>query len=294
MRIDRSCCLHYIRHIPRQKHTINQGDQFGRLTVLQCLRRQESPTGITRPMYECRCSCGNVKYLRCHHLTGGKVVSCGCLKDEKARDRSIHKVAPGDVFGWLTVVSEVPITKGARLPRRVICRCKCGVEKDFLVFLLFHGTSKSCGCRRESVSREKATTHGMTKTPTHRAWAEMLKRVRGQTSPERYKDRGITCCESWFKFENFLADMGEKPSTRCSLDRIDNSGNYEPSNCRWATDIEQANNKRNNRILSYRGNTYTMAELCRLSGQPYARLQMRITSGWSVEDAAEKPKGARA
>lgn len=104
-----------------------------------------------------------------------------------------------------------------------------------------------------------------------------------------YGGRGITICERWNSFENFLTDMGERPEGK-TLDRYpDHDGNYEPGNCRWATPTEQANNRRSNREVIYRGERMTLAELARRSGVQFATLRMRIESGWSVEKAAEHP-----
>lgn len=87
------------------------------------------------------------------------------------------------------------------------------------------------------------TTHGMTDSPTYVSWVEMRRRCRSDRHRAEYRDRGITVCERWRKFENFLADMGERPDG-LTLDRIDNDGNYEPGNCRWATPDQQSRNRR--------------------------------------------------
>lgn len=107
-----------------------------------------------------------------------------------------------------------------------------------------------------------------------------------------YRLSGVTVCERWRKFENFLADMGERPSPAQTIDRHPNKlGNYEPGNCRWSTRREQANNRVTNVLVEYRGTMMTMAELTRFTGLPKELLRHRITrAGWTVEDAVTSPR----
>lgn len=252
----------------------------------------EGATGRVRPMCHCKCDCGNEKFVRPTHLRDRKVKSCGCFKDENTSKRKAKPLPAGTTFHWLTVLGTAPKTRGETGCLKIRCECVCGKETIVDSVSLRNGNTKSCGCRRAVVSREKATTHGMAGSPTYRSWQDMVKRGTGKNRPDRYFDRGVRVCQRWRKFENFLADMGEKPQGM-SLDRKNNNGNYSPKNCRWATPLQQANNKSNNRILRYRGMNYTMAELVRLSGHPYARFQMRIIAGWSVKDAVETPSMKR-
>ncbi len=129
------------------------------------------------------------------------------------------------------------------------CLCDCGNKIETAINALRHGSTKSCGClRREKTSAQltsQNTTHGRSGTPEHASWKAAIQRC---TNPKdkRYSDyggRGIKVCERWQKFENFLADMGERPPGT-GLDRINNDGNYEPGNCRWATASEQCQNRR--------------------------------------------------
>lgn len=129
-----------------------------------------------------------------------------------------------------------------------LCRCACGVERRVRKFNLLAGGSNSCGClmRERSAEQGRANRkHGHDGTPTYRCWVEMRRRCR-KPHPESAKYyQGVTVCERWQSFANFLADMGERPSPKHSLDRYpNNSGNYEPGNVRWATMKEQANNRR--------------------------------------------------
>ncbi|MET7347444.1 hypothetical protein [Streptomyces mirabilis] len=142
------------------------------------------------------------------------------------------KIAPGDRYERL-VVTEV-------IPRHVKCLCDCGTEHT--VHRSDWGKKvKSCGCLR----RESVTTHGMSDSPTYSTWESMIQRCTNPRCKDYadYGGRGITVCQRWRTFENFLADMGVKPEGR-SIDRIDNDGSYEPGNCRWATLSEQNSNQR--------------------------------------------------
>lgn len=134
----------------------------------------------------------------------------------------------------------------------------------------------------------------------YRAWASMKSRCSNPNDPnyERYGARGITVCEDWVGFAKFkewaLANGYEEASNHlkeCSLDRIDNNGNYEPNNCRWATAKEQTNNTRKNVRIQYNGEEHTLAEWARIKGMSYTTFMNRYYRGWDFERIMETPKG---
>ena len=160
----------------------------------------------------------------------------------------------GQQFGRLRVLSKV--RKGAKPAWE--CACDCGGKNIVLTDRLKSGHTTSCGCRKKERALENCAKnaiqprHGMTDSPTHNSWASMVQRCRGQGSGGYYKRMGITVCERWSQFENFLEDMGERPN-KMTLDRVDGKLGYYRENCRWATAKTQQNNRGNTRYLLVNG-----------------------------------------
>jgi hypothetical protein len=166
---------------------------------------------------------------------------------------------------------------------RWLCRCDCGVEKEFLTHNLGrHATS--CGCYIREVTIARNTTHGQAHTVEYRAWCAMRRRCTD------YGGRGIRVAPEWdASFERFIADVGPRPSPLHSLDRIDNNGNYEPGNVRWATRQQQSANRNYCKLLTFNGKTQNYADWSRETGIFWKTIKMRLKAGWSVEDALTKP-----
>lgn len=175
------------------------------------------------------------------------------------------------------------------------CKCECGKITKVQSGALKNGHTSSCDCLRKEMAMKACTMHGHNgrngkRSRIYQAWASMIQRCNNPNSI-RYYDyggRGIKVCERWKKFENFLEDMGERPR-RTSIDRIDNDGNYEPGNCRWATDKEQANNKRNNRFLFFDGSKRTVGEWAERIGINRSTLIGRLNKGWDTKKALTTP-----
>jgi hypothetical protein len=190
----------------------------------------------------------------------------------------------GQRFGLLTVVSIHEKTpKGPKW----LCHCDCGGSISPRYDALLTGRAKSCGCSRK---RHGNTGVGWA-TPEYKSWAAMIARccVPSNGMHHRYGAKGITVCERWRTFENFLADMGPKPTLGHSIERENNSKGYLPDNCRWATRTEQQRNRTNTRTLTIDGVTKPQTQWAEDSGTPISRIKSRLAMGWSAKEAVFAP-----
>ena len=162
-------------------------------------------------------------------------------------------------FGLLTVVCRSNNSKDGSAMWE--CVCDCGAKRVIAGTSLRAGRYQSCGCVSPRFTSERLLTHGMSSTRTYRIWSGMRTRCGdgcAEKSRHKYVDKGVTVCDRWQVFENFLADMGEAP-LGMSIDRIDSNGHYEPANCRWATAKQQANNMSVNHVVEFNGRALTVA-----------------------------------
>lgn len=202
--------------------------------------------------------------------------------------RRAKPVVPGARYGTWTVISMNDKRKNGHIYWN--CVCDCGVRKPVAALHLKSGKSANCGCLKSIRLMARAMTHGHSGTRTHRIWLNMRQRCRNPNLPDfkHYGGRGITVCERWEVFENFLADMGECPPAM-SIDRIDVNGNYEPKNCKWATQKEQVNNQRKSVRLTLHGRTQTLAQWADEMGLDASCIRWRLEQGWSHERALTEP-----
>lgn len=197
----------------------------------------------------------------------------------------------GKVFGRLTILGYAgpKLMPSGFTTHRWHARCECGT-----VITTFRNgigkTTMSCGC----LHRESVSTHRLSHTPIHRVWSSMVCRCSDSNSKSfaNYGGRGITVSDQWKGiggFERFLAHMGPKPTPEHTLDRIDNEGNYEPGNVRWASMKVQQNNKRSNRVCEYGGVLGTVSHWAEVYSVNKCTLADRLDRGWSVDEAIETP-----
>lgn len=211
------------------------------------------------------------------------------------------KVEIGKTYDRLTVIGKDEERSKKTGKTFWFCKCNCKEENPNIVsvygYYLRKHKIKSCGCLRSEKTSEKSLNPMV--HLLYLRWRTMRRRCNDKNVKhyELYGGRGITYCERWEDFEIFKKDMydsfiehvekyGEKDTT---LDRIDVNGDYEPSNCRWATQIEQANNRNNNKLLTYNGETHTMSEWANLLGFTRSTIPHRLKRGWSVDRTLSTP-----
>lgn len=200
----------------------------------------------------------------------------------------------GQKFERLTALYKTGMSKD----RKSIwhCQCECGNFKDVTITSLKNGDTKSCGCLQKESRRENAlklnnTKHGMYKRRLYRIYHDMVSRCyrKNVNRYEEYGGRGIKVCEEWLGKDGFVHFMNwafeNGYSDDLTIDRINSNGNYEPSNCRWATHKEQANNTRSTIFLEYSGDRKSLSEWAEITGISKRAIYGRIRKGWSVGKA---------
>lgn len=232
---------------------------------------------------------GQRKLRRSYPGTPTRTVPLTRLASGKRNDKTLDRSSSmrlkfdhtGQRFGRLLVIS--------KQGEKWLCRCDCGTEKPISGGHLRSGNVVSCGCYIKEIAKNPKT-HGATYTRASKIWVSMNQRCNNPKN-SRYSDyggRGIKVCDRWLKLENFIADMGQPPAGM-TLDRINNDLGYEPSNCRWATSIQQARNTSANRLVTINGITKTLAEWCEIYDLKYQTAHSRIRKGWSEEEAITTP-----
>lgn len=212
------------------------GQKFGKWTVVK--RSKNDAQG--KATWLCKCKCGTEKSVNASSLLRKLSRSCGCSNSEGLIDLT------GLRFGKLLVIRRSGSGRSGK--SKWLCRCDCGNEKSILGCSLRNGRTRSCGCSSEK-QRPKDGWH-KDKKPEYTVWIGIKQRCYNPKASgySYYGERGIRVCERWLNsFDDFYFDMGPKPSPKHSIDRIDVNGNYEPSNCKWATPNEQARNKRDSK-----------------------------------------------
>lgn len=271
------------------KRNVNDyiGKKFGHLTVIG----QAEKTHAYSNKFDFLCDCGNIIQDEPGRVISGHRTSCGkCTFRKKTSSPTFDVNSYIDKkYNMLTVIGIAD-----RRPKDkqwyLFCECDCGNTIRATPYQLKSGRIKSCGCLRHM---SPAYIDGKTNHPLYGTWFQMISRCENTNAIhyDRYGGRGIKVCEEWHDFWKFVEwsdSVGGRPDGY-TIDRINNDGDYEPSNCRWADFETQSYNKSSNVFLTYKGKTLTIKEWSIITGINHQTLLNRINRGWSADDAIEKP-----
>lgn len=263
------------------------GQRYGKLVVVE--KAEPRQVGNRKRLFwNCVCDCGNTACVSGEHLRSGHTKSCGCkITDFSGEDLS------GEKFGRLTVISFAEIIKSGNGRRYMWnCQCDCGKICVIDASSLKSGNTQSCGCLARETKGKASIKHGKRKTPLYNVWTLMKQRCHNETnkSYRLYGKRGIQVCDEWKddfdKFYAWCMENGYKKGMQ--IDRIDTDGNYCPENCRFVTLKENENNRRDNVMIDYQGEKYTLAQFSEKFNMKYDRLRyLYIRCGLSIEEIIE-------
>ena len=244
------------------------GKRFGKLEVVKLMTKTKNRAFV----WLCKCDCGKYCRVSNQNLLSGFKTNCGCIK--------LPKNIEGMKFNRLKIIKFAGIRNRHKM---YLCKCDCGKEVEVSLSNLKSGAVKSCGCLWDEYKQIGNVIHGLGKTRLCSIYHGIKVRCYRKTSVEyeRYGGRGITMCDEWLDKNNGLLNfynwaMANGYADNLTIDRIDNNGNYEPSNCRWATNLQQQNNTRLNHKYEYNGGYLTAPELSRLSGINLSTLRHRL------------------
>lgn len=259
------------------------GKKFGMLTVIEQSRKVYTQNKSTRTLWRCICDCGNETEVDGQKLKCGHTKSCGCLKSKVGCQEDVT----GQRFGRLTVIRYIPPAERTSKTYSWWCKCDCGKEIKANLHKLKNGLQKSCGCLKEEMKPHLGNITRKYKYSNKRLYGVykmMHDRCENPNNREwmNYGGRGITVCPEWsgdygydafaeWSFPNGYDDKAKKGDV--TLDRINGDMGYSPDNCRWIPNIRQQNNKRNNVMLEYNGEKYSMMDWSRKLNIPYSFLQ---------------------
>lgn len=264
------------------------GQRFGRLLALEYANKNDKNGAA---LWKCLCDCGNIVEANASRLKIGEKKSCGCLYEENLRKKQDKYNLVGKKYNKLLVIKEAFVKNGKRYWE---CECDCGNKTYRTTSKLIRGEIKSCGCLKRNFPIKIKGSR------LYQIWSGMKGRCNNPKNREYtdYGGRGIKICNEWnensYNFYTWAIANGYRDDL--TLDRIDVNGNYEPSNCRWATWKEQANNRRNNNLIEYNGEKHNLQEWIEILpiNISHSVLWGRIYKyNWDIEKAFTTPVDRR-
>lgn len=262
------------------------GQRFGELVVLERVQDKITNSGKRVTQWLCRCSCGKETVATTQRLTTGHTTSCGCKTKNNKGSR--FEDLTGQRFNRLTVIRYLDKNERTARTYNWLCQCDCGRLIKANANKLKNGLQKSCGCLKEEMKYDIGDINRKYKYSNKRLYGvykSMINRCYNESHREynNYGGRGVTVCDLWRNNYDDFAEWAFKTGYddtaiygQCTLDRKDVNGNYEPCNCTWVTNEAQQNNRRDNVILTYNGETHNMKEWSRLLGVTYSSLVYHI------------------
>lgn len=266
----------------KKRIKVNHGDKYGALTVISEIEGHLLPSGEIKRKIKCQCVCGEEKIVFLYRLVKLNSTNiCKCQAREDAKQI-------GKKYGRLEIIKIIRQKNKNINSHYAICKCDCGNIKNTQLNYLKNGNVKSCGCLKNKIrgSIKNISNIAFSKTYEYRTFLAIKDRCNNTKNPgyENYGGRGIEC--RFKNFDDFFNEVGEKPSAKHSIDRINNDSHYEKGNVRWATINEQNNNTRSNNKISYNGKTQNLTEWARELGINDRTLITRITvRKWPIEKA---------
>lgn len=262
------------------------GKRFGRLTVIERDENKRQSNGKTVVMWKCYCDCGKYVTTSGRNLRYGSTKSCGCYHEEVMKKCNNHRIKDitGKRFGKLIALRRVGYKNGYIWE----CKCDCGNLTEVSLANLNSGHIKSCGCSNKGIIRNYV--HGNSRKRIYKEYYGMISRCKQDAKCKKdYYDRGITVCDEWLgengfiNFYNWAMANGYRDDL--TIDRKDNNKGYSPDNCRWATQKQQANNKRKNKYIKYNGEKKTLSEWSEYLGFDYKKVKSKMQRGIEFLDA---------
>jgi len=274
----------------KRKKIFIEGQTFNYLTAIKRTNDNKN-----RTIYLCKCVCGNITNVRAESLMSGHTKSCGC-KSREITAIALTKNILGEKYGLLTVIEKADNIDG---DTAWVVKCNCGTIKILRSEALRNKSgTQSCGCLWQSKKYTLSYKHGYSKNDNisseYNSWLTMKARCLNPRTPnyKNYGGRGITICSRWIGedgFINFIKDMKDKPTKNHQIDRIDNDGNYELSNCKWSTRKEQMRNRRNSVFYEYNGVRKCLAEWIEYLFENTSTMRWRLKKhNYNFQEVAEK------